>query len=71
MRTTFISALIIITLCTALPAQNCSSMSTGIGAALNGFLPFPADNLWNQNIASAPVDPNSDAIVNFIGANTP
>ena len=71
MRTTFISALIIIALCTALPAQNCSGMSTGIGAALNGFVPFPADNLWNQNIASAPVDPNSDAIVNFIGANTP
>jgi len=34
---------------------------------LNGFLPFPADNAWNQDISSAAVDPNSDAIINFIG----
>jgi hypothetical protein len=46
-------------------------MSTGIGASLNGFAPFPTDNLWNKNIASAPVDPNSDAIINFIGGTTP
>ncbi len=46
-------------------------MSTGIGASLNGFVPFPADNLWNKNVASATVDPNSDAIINFIGATTP
>lgn len=46
-------------------------MSLGIGASLNGFVPFPADNLWNKNIASATVDPNSDAIINFIGASTP
>ncbi|MFZ0481193.1 MAG: Ig-like domain-containing protein [Terriglobales bacterium] len=46
-------------------------MSQGINASLNGFIPFPADNLWNQNIASAPVDPNSDAIINFIGETTP
>jgi hypothetical protein len=52
-------------------AQNCSGMSLGIGASLNGFVPFPADSLWNQNIASAPVDPNSSAIVNFIGGSTP
>lgn len=34
---------------------------------MNGFVPFPADNAWNQEITSAPVDPNSDAIINFIG----
>jgi hypothetical protein len=50
---------------------NCSAMSLGIGASLNGFIPFPASSLWNENIASAPVDPNSDAIINFIGASTP
>jgi hypothetical protein len=44
-------------------------MSLGQGASLNGFLPFPADNLWNQDISAAPVDPNSAAIINFIGAN--
>ncbi len=46
-------------------------MALGPGASLNGFIPFPADSLWNQNIASAPVDPNSGAIINFIGATTP
>jgi hypothetical protein len=46
-------------------------MSLGQGGSLNGFLPFPADSLWNQNIASAPVDPNSAATINFIGASDP
>jgi hypothetical protein len=46
-------------------------MALGIGASLNGFIPFPAQNLWNQNIAAAPLDPNSDAIINFIGETTP
>jgi len=45
----------------------CSVISTGQGASLNGFLPFPADNAWNQDISGAAVDPNSDAIINFIG----
>ena len=51
------------------PPSDCSAISLGQGGGLNGFLPFPADNAWNQNIASAPVDPNSAAIINFIGAN--
>ena len=46
-------------------------MSLGRAASLNGFVPFPADNPWNQDISSAPVDPNSSAIINFIGASTP
>jgi hypothetical protein len=45
----------------------CSAMSLGQGGSLNGFVPFPADNGWNLNIATAPVDPNSAAIINFIG----
>ncbi len=45
----------------------CSGMSVGVGASLNGFVPFPADNLWNQNIADRAVDPNSAAMINFIG----
>jgi hypothetical protein len=53
------------------PASACSAISLGQGGSLNGFLPFPADNLWNQNIASAPVDPNSAAIINYIGATDP
>jgi hypothetical protein len=51
------------------PPSACSGMSLGQGGSLNGFLPFPADSLWNQNIASAPVDANSAAIINFIGAS--
>lgn len=47
----------------------CSGMSLGQGATLNGFVPFPADNAWNQDISGAPVDPNSNAIINFIGAS--
>src|ERR1700733_420498 len=75
MRTVLVSIsstlLVIFCLALALPAQTCSDMSLGIGASLNGFIPFPGDNLWNENIASAPVDPNSDAIINFIGSNVP
>jgi hypothetical protein len=47
--------------------SSCSQMSTGQGASLNGFLPFPADNLWNKDISSSSVDPNSAAIINYIG----
>lgn len=36
---------------------------------MNGFVPFPAGDLWNANIANAPVDPNSASIINFIGPN--
>jgi hypothetical protein len=48
-------------------AQTCSGMSLGNNANLNGFVPFPADNVWNTNIASAPLDPNSDAITSASG----
>ena len=53
------------------PPSACSAISLGQGGSLNGFLPFPADNAWNQNIADATVDPNSAAIINFIGAGDP
>jgi len=49
-------------------ASNCGSMSLGQGASLRGFVAFPADSLWNTDISSAPVDPNSTAIINFIGS---
>ncbi len=48
-------------------ASSCSQMTTGQGASLGGFVPFPSDNLWNTGISSSPVDPNSAAIINFIG----
>jgi hypothetical protein len=51
------------------PSPTCSGMSLGQGGSLNGFVPFPSDNLWNLDISSAPVDPNSAAIIDFIGAS--
>jgi hypothetical protein len=47
--------------------SSCGSMSLGQSASLGGFVPFPASSLWNTDISSAPVDPNSAAIINFIG----
>jgi hypothetical protein len=73
MRTIFIALLLVLCLGSALLAQNgsCANMALGQGASLNGFIPFPADNAWNANIANASVDPNSNAIINFIGPTTP
>src|ERR1700687_717400 len=72
MRTFLSSFLVVLLFGSALVAQNnCSGMALGIGASLNRFVPFPIDNLWNQNIAGASVDPNSDAIIGFIGTTTP
>ena len=48
-------------------AGACSGMSLGNGANLNGFVPFPSTNAWNINIAAAPIDPNSAAIVAAAG----
>jgi hypothetical protein len=50
------------------PLPSCSGMSLGQSASLNGFVPFPADNLWNKDISSAPVDANSAALISFIGS---
>jgi hypothetical protein len=72
MRTLFSAFLVVFSLTSASQAQkSCSGMAVGAGASLNGFVPFPSDNLWNQNIAGAQVDPNSDAIISFIGSSTP
>jgi len=46
----------------------CSGMSLGQGANLNGFVPFPSSNSWNTDISNAPVDPNSNNYINYIGS---
>jgi hypothetical protein len=47
----------------------CSGMSVGQTASLNGFVPFTSDSLWNTDISSAPVDPNSNTIIsNWVGS---
>ena len=48
----------------------CSAVSTGQGASLNGFRPFTSTSLWNTDISSSAVDPNSDAVIGFIGGST-
>ena len=49
-------------------AGTCSGMTVGQLTSLNGFVPFPGDNLWNTDISALPVDPNSANIINFIGS---
>jgi hypothetical protein len=47
----------------------CNGISTGQTASLNGFVPFTSSNLWNTDISSAPVDPNSGTIItNWVGS---
>jgi hypothetical protein len=54
----------------AATASACGNMSTGNGASLNGYVPFPSSNAWNTNIASASIDPNSAAIISVLtGSN--
>ena len=44
------------------------SAASTLGGALPGPLPlFPADNWWNLDISSAPVDPASASYISFIG----
>jgi len=68
-----LSAAILILLSMPAPAQGppCLELSLGPEGALNGFVPFPTSSLWNTNIYNAPLDPNSDAIINFIGGDVP
>src|SRR5258708_2768131 len=42
----------------------------GIGANLNGAVPFPSDNPWNLDISKAPLDPNSNNLIASIGLTT-
>jgi len=49
---------------------NLNAAALGVGAALNGALPFPSTNAWNTDVSAAPVDPNSDALIASIGLAT-
>jgi hypothetical protein len=46
-----------------------AAASLGVGASLNGAIPFPADNAWNTDISGAEVDPNSANLIASIGAD--
>ena len=47
--------------------SSCNQIATGQGASLGGFVPFPSDSLWNQDVSTAAVDTNSTAIIDGIG----
>jgi len=49
---------------------NMKAADLGAGANLNGAIPFPADNAWNTDISTAPVDTNSAALISGIGLGT-
>ncbi|WP_290768977.1 hypothetical protein [Aquabacterium sp.] len=49
---------------------NLRGASLGVGASLNGAIPFPADNAWNTDISALPVDPNSANLIASIGTGT-
>ena len=57
------------TLMSQTTSATCSRMSTGQNSSLNGFVPFPANDPWRQNVTGATVDGNSDAIIATIGGN--
>ena len=47
----------------------CNVMNVGQTPSLGGFVPFPSSSLWNTDISSSPVDPNSSTIIsNWVGA---
>lgn len=59
-----------VTVTTAVTSQaDCSGFAVGQGASLNGLVPFPASNAWNQDISAAAVDANSATIINYIGSS--
>ena len=49
---------------------NLNGASLGVGASLNGAIPFPADNAWNTDISALPVDPNSANLIASMGLGT-
>jgi hypothetical protein len=72
MRRSILVAVIALTLLLSVSAVGqagtCSGMTVGQLTSLNGFVPFPGDNLWNTDISTLPVDSNSANIINFIGS---
>jgi hypothetical protein len=47
-----------------------SKASLGVGANLNGAIPFPPNNPWNTDISALPADPNSANLIASIGLAT-
>jgi len=45
----------------------CGQLSLGHNASFNGFVPFASTDLWDTDIANAPLDPNNAAITSAAG----
>jgi hypothetical protein len=54
---------------TAVPAAPPSSTSVVLLEDLSGRQLFPPDNWWNQDVSRAPVDPQSDILIGFVGGS--
>ena len=52
------------------PLTSCSEIGLGQGASLNGFIPFPKGDPWNEVITSLPVAPGSTAIMSVFGGSS-
>jgi len=53
----------------AAPAPGPASVAVQLNDDLGARLLFPSDNWWNQDISAAPIDPQSDALIAFVGRN--
>src|ERR1041384_3671943 len=62
-----IVVLFVLSAMTFAQSGTCAGMTVGQLTSLNGFVPFPSSSLWNTDISTAPVDPNSANYINFIG----
>jgi hypothetical protein len=73
-KTLWLTALSALLAGSALFAQapgTCAGMTPGQLTSLNGFVPFQGtSSLWNTDISTALVDPDSANIINFIGTST-
>jgi len=67
----FLVVVVLLLSCSVMLGQagTCAGLGLGQLASLNGFVPFSSGSLWNQDISQAPVDPNSDNLINYIGAD--
>jgi hypothetical protein len=64
----FLTVLLLLNGSALAQSGTCVGMTPGRLTSLNGFVPFPAGSLWNTDISSAPTDPNSGNVINYIGA---
>src|SRR5215831_7827075 len=70
-RRGILAALVIGSSLAAFGQSGCPGIDLGYGGNLHGFVPFPVSDLWNQPIANDALDPQSSAIINFVGPSTP